>query len=148
MPLVTPDMRFNHFGVSMRGQADASTLDDLRKEVLDIKRSLTERRQASEHADDVAVKALRVNTRVFDPELLGVQELYTLQEVAALLSVSQRTVEDLVKNGDLASGIVAGTERARRVSRAQIVAFMEAFNLQNGTNRNYRKSPRRSRSRT
>jgi excisionase family DNA binding protein len=104
-------------------------------------------RPKAEQVEQTDRMQLKKASRTFDADLLKVQELYTLPEVAALLSVGLRTVEDLVKNGDLASGIVTGTERARRVSRAQIVAYIEAFNLQNGLNRTYRKSPRRSRAR-
>ena len=62
--------------------------------------------------------------------LLAVKVFYTLDEVAILLSVGKTTVERLIANGELASGIVPGTEKSRRVSRAQLGAFVESFDAQ------------------
>jgi excisionase family DNA binding protein len=70
--------------------------------------------------------------------------LLTLDEVASLLSVSKRTVENLIAQGYLASGIVPGTARARRVSRAQLNAFVESFDGEHGLERlNRTRRPRR-----
>jgi len=89
-------------------------------------------------------KRVEVALRDFDPQLLAVKELYTLEEVAALTSMGASTVERMVLEGYLASGIVPGTSNARRVSRAQLGAFITAFNAQNGLTREERtKRPRR-----
>jgi|GEM_PF-4071433 len=58
---------------------------------------------------------------------LAVKLLYTVDEVAILLSVGRSTVEKLIHEGYLASGIVQGTGRARRISRKQVDAFVESF---------------------
>lgn len=59
------------------------------------------------------------------------KELFTLAEVAFLLSLSERTVETLVAHGHLRSAIAPGTDRSRRVSRAMIEEYVETFNSQN-----------------
>ncbi len=64
------------------------------------------------------------------PEWLD-RELYTLEQVSQLLSLSKRKVEDLVGQGLLRSAIAPGTERARRVSRAMIQEYVDDFNSQN-----------------
>lgn len=56
------------------------------------------------------------------------KELYTLAECAAILSVSERTVETLVAQGHLRSAVAPGTDRARRVSRAMLEDYIRAFN--------------------
>jgi len=53
------------------------------------------------------------------------RELYTLKQVADLLSVSLRTVESLVARGHLESGVLPGTGRTRRVSRRQLQRFID-----------------------
>lgn len=74
------------------------------------------------------------STLISDPvglsSLLAVKFFFTVDEVAILLGVSKTTVEKLVARGDLASGIVPGTEKSRRVSRAQLGAFVESFDAQ------------------
>lgn len=61
----------------------------------------------------------------------GLKELFTVREVAALLSLSVRTIEALIANGHLRSAIAPGTERSRRVSRAMIEEYVRDFNSQN-----------------
>lgn len=63
-------------------------------------------------------------------EWLVYKELYTLQEVAGILSLSVRTVETLIANGYLRSAIAPGTERSRRVSKAMIEEYIQDFNSQ------------------
>jgi excisionase family DNA binding protein len=58
---------------------------------------------------------------------ISIKLLYTVDDVAALFSTSKSTVEKLIQQGYLASGIVQGTERARRISRKQVEAFVEQF---------------------
>lgn len=59
------------------------------------------------------------------------KELFTIREVAALLSVSKRTIESLIAHGYLRSAIAPGTDRARRISKAMIEEYVECFNSQN-----------------
>ncbi len=71
-------------------------------------------------------------TPTFEPvgrayDALAVKLLYTVDDVAALLAVGRSTVEKLIHDGYLASGIVQGTERSRRISRRQVEAFIEQF---------------------
>jgi len=63
--------------------------------------------------------------RSFDA--LALKLLYTVDDVAVLLGVGRSTVEKLIHDGYLASGIVQGTERSRRISRRQLDAFIEQF---------------------
>jgi excisionase family DNA binding protein len=67
--------------------------------------------------------------------LLAVQQALSLEDVALLLGLGKRTVEDLVDRGLLSSVIVPGTKRARRVTRAQLDAFVLGMELQNGFRR-------------
>ncbi len=60
-------------------------------------------------------------------DAIAIKLLYTVDDVAALLSISKSTVEKLIQQGYLASGIVQGTDRARRISRKQVEAFIEQF---------------------
>lgn len=53
------------------------------------------------------------------------QLLFTLEEAGALLSMSKREVENLVRAGHLESGIAPGTTRARRVSRWHLERYVE-----------------------
>lgn len=55
------------------------------------------------------------------------QELFTIPEVALILSLSERTVETLIARGLLRSAIAPGTDRARRVSRAMIEEYLQEF---------------------
>jgi excisionase family DNA binding protein len=59
------------------------------------------------------------------------KELFTVQEVAEILSLSERTVESLISKGWLRSAIAPGTERSRRVSRNMIQEYIESFDSQN-----------------
>lgn len=59
------------------------------------------------------------------------RELFTLAEVAVILSLSERTVETLVAKGFLRSAVAPGTDRSRRVSRVMIQDYLDAFNSQN-----------------
>lgn len=61
----------------------------------------------------------------------GSKELFTIADVAELLSLSERTVESLIAKGLLRSAIVPGTDRARRISRAMIDEYVSDFNAQN-----------------
>ena len=63
------------------------------------------------------------------------KELFTIAEVADLLSLSVRTIEALIAKGHLRSAIAPGTERARRVSREMISEYVEGFNSQNPPSR-------------
>jgi excisionase family DNA binding protein len=60
-------------------------------------------------------------------DAIAIKLLYTVDDVAALLSIGRSTVEKLIQEGYLASGIVQGTGRARRISRKQVEAFIEQF---------------------
>lgn len=53
-----------------------------------------------------------------------IQEAYTLEEVAAILSLSKRTVESLIARRELASFNPPGT-KARRISRLQLNQYLE-----------------------
>ncbi len=59
------------------------------------------------------------------------KELFTLAEVAVVLSLSERTVETLIAKGFLRSAVAPGTDRSRRVSRAMIEDYVDQFNSQN-----------------
>ncbi len=59
------------------------------------------------------------------------KELFTIPEVAALLSLSKRTIEALIAKGLLRSAIAPGTERARRISREMLTEYMVEFNSGN-----------------
>src|ERR1700734_2310871 len=59
------------------------------------------------------------------------KELYTLAECATVLSLSERTVEALVAQGYLRSGVAPGTERSRRVSRAMLEEYIREFDGKN-----------------
>ena len=67
------------------------------------------------------------------------QELFTVAEVAAILSLSERTVESLIARGHLRSALAPGTERARRISRDMIEDYIAAFNSMR-----FRRQPHRS----
>lgn len=56
------------------------------------------------------------------------KELFTIGEVATILSLSKRTVEALIARGYLRSALAPGTDRARRVSRAMIEDYLVSFN--------------------
>lgn len=56
------------------------------------------------------------------------KELYTIGEVATVLSLSKRTVEGLIARGYLRSALAPGTDRARRISRAMIEDYLVSFN--------------------
>lgn len=88
-------------------------------------------------ATQVRVKKYANARATFEPQAASVEDkaLLTLNEVATLLSVSKRTVENLIAQGYLASGIVPGTARSRRVSRAQLAAFVESFDAEHGLDR-------------
>ncbi|MHB8636063.1 MAG: helix-turn-helix domain-containing protein [Fimbriimonadaceae bacterium] len=51
--------------------------------------------------------------------------LFTLEDAGRLLSLSKREVENLVRAGELESGIAPGTIRARRISRRQLDRYVE-----------------------
>ena len=59
------------------------------------------------------------------------KELFTLPECATILSLSERTVEALVAQGYLRSGLAPGTERSRRVSRAMLEDYIRDFDGEN-----------------
>ncbi len=63
------------------------------------------------------------------------KELFTLAECAAILSLSERTVEALVSQGYLRSALAPGTERSRRVSRAMLEEYVLAFDGKNPLSR-------------
>lgn len=70
---------------------------------------------------------------------LALKELFTLEQVAAMLSLSKRKVEQLIANGILRSAIAPGTDRARRVSRAMIEEYVEGFDSQNPPGRRFKR---------
>lgn len=55
------------------------------------------------------------------------KELFTIPEIAVILSMSERTVETLISQGVLRSGIAPGTDRARRVSRRMLDEYVTRF---------------------
>lgn len=59
------------------------------------------------------------------------KELFTLPEVAAMLALSERTIEMLIAKGFLRSAVAPGTDRSRRVSRAMIREYVDEFDSQN-----------------
>jgi excisionase family DNA binding protein len=66
--------------------------------------------------------------------------LYTIAEVAYALNLSKRSVESLIAQGILRSGIAPGTDRARRISQSMIDEYLDTFNSQNPpVNRLYRR---------
>ena len=69
-------------------------------------------------------RTLRVDAAKLDAG----KELFTVAEVAAILSLSKRTVESLIAHGFLRSGVAPGTDRTRRVSRTMIEEYVDAFN--------------------
>ena len=58
-----------------------------------------------------------------DGQAIFQKELFTLTEVATMLSLSERTVEGLVAHGHLRSAVAPGTDRSRRVSRSMIEEY-------------------------
>ena len=52
------------------------------------------------------------------------REAFSAQEVANLLGVSKRTITKLIDLGRLGSVMLPGTDRARRVTRAQLDAYV------------------------
>jgi excisionase family DNA binding protein len=56
------------------------------------------------------------------------KELFTIAEIAAMLSCCERLVEKLIARRELESSIMPGTRRARRVSRAQLERYLAKFN--------------------
>lgn len=70
-----------------------------------------------------------------DWDRLRIQEAFTLQDVAYLLNVSKRQVEQLVVDGVLRSIVLPGTERWRRVTRAQLDVFILNAEMENGFRR-------------
>ena len=63
------------------------------------------------------------------PARLGLpRELFTIDQVAVILGMSERTVETLVAQGHLRSAIAPGTNRSRRVSRAMLAEYIDRFN--------------------
>jgi excisionase family DNA binding protein len=73
-----------------------------------------------------AVQAIR------DSSKLGVQESFSYEEVAQLLSVSKRQVQEWVASGDLKTLALPGTERLRRVSRDMLKTFVRTAELRVG----------------
>jgi excisionase family DNA binding protein len=69
--------------------------------------------------------------RTIPVDLAVQRELFTIAEVAAILSLSERTVESLVARGHLRSAVAPGTDRARRISRTMIAEYIECFDSQN-----------------
>lgn len=53
------------------------------------------------------------------------QLLFSIEEVAAILSLSKREIENLIRAGILESGIAPGTKRARRVSRRHLERYVD-----------------------
>lgn len=62
----------------------------------------------------------------FTPSSLQ-KELFTIPEIAVVLSLSERTVESLIAQGFLRSGIPPGTDRTRRVSRRMLDEYVARF---------------------
>jgi excisionase family DNA binding protein len=62
------------------------------------------------------------------------KELFTVAEVAKILSLGERTVESLIARGFLRSALAPGTH-ARRVSREMIDEYLQKFNSSPFTNR-------------
>jgi len=62
------------------------------------------------------------------------KELYTKDEAAQILSVSTRTVEELITNGRLGSDLVKTEPRAtrgiRRITRAQLDSFIAKLEVE------------------
>jgi len=62
------------------------------------------------------------------------KELYTKDEAAQILSVSTRTVEELITNGRLGSVLVKTEPRAtrgiRRITRAQLDSFIAKLEVE------------------
>ena len=55
------------------------------------------------------------------------KELFTIPEIAVVLSLSERTVESLVSQGFLRSSIAPGTDRTRRISRPMLEEYVARF---------------------
>ena len=55
------------------------------------------------------------------------KELYTVSEIARLLSCGNRLVENLIAKRELESSLMPGTRRARRVSREQLDRYLSKF---------------------
>lgn len=63
------------------------------------------------------------------------QEAYSLDEVAKKLSVSKRQVQQWVRSGVLPTVLLPETDRLRRVTKAQLQAFVQTAELQAGFKR-------------
>ncbi|WKZ81519.1 MAG: helix-turn-helix domain-containing protein [Fimbriimonadaceae bacterium] len=65
-------------------------------------------------------------------ERLRTQELFTYDDVAELLNVSKRQVEQWIASGLLGNLCLHGTTRLRRVSKDQLRAFVRSNELGHG----------------
>jgi excisionase family DNA binding protein len=93
------------------------------------KRDLVKQAAERDMRSDEVLEAVKAMT------ILQAQESFSYEEVATLLSVSKRQVQEWVSAGELKILDLPGTERLRRVSRDQLKASVYQAEIRSGFKR-------------